>query len=112
MELEKDKGKRKSDPILICGTGVVYAAQGKRVEALQVIKELEAMSGPSQTQAHWIARIYAALNEKDLTLTWLERGLAAESIGGFYKGDPAWDPIRTDPRFVELCRKMNVPVPK
>jgi TolB-like protein/Tfp pilus assembly protein PilF len=112
VELEKDKGKRKSDPILICGTGVVYAAQGKRVEALQVIKELEAMSGPSQTQAHWIARIYAALNEKDLTLTWLERGLAAESIGGFYKDDPAWDPIRSDPRFVELCTKMNVPVPK
>src|SRR5712692_6567185 len=44
-ELEKAKRERKSDPILIYGTGMVYAAQGKRAEDLQVIKELEEISG-------------------------------------------------------------------
>jgi len=112
VELEKAEEQRKSDPILVYGSGLVYAAQGKRVEALQAVKELEAMSGPSQSEAQWIARIYAALNEKDLALTWLERGLAAEAIGGFYKDDPGWDAVRGDPRFVEVCRKMTVPLPK
>jgi TolB-like protein/Tfp pilus assembly protein PilF len=56
-ELEKAKGERKNDSILIYDTGMVYAAQGKRAEALQIIKELEEMSGASVSQAHWIAKI-------------------------------------------------------
>ena len=108
-ELEKAKRERKSDPILIYGTGMVYAAQGKRAEALQVIKELEAMSGASLDQAHWIAKIYAALNEKEMAFSWLERGLAAGAIGSFFKDEPVWDPIRSDPRFEALVEKTFVP---
>ena len=84
-ELEKAKRERKNDPILIYSTGMVYAARGERAEALQIIKELEEMSGASLSQAHWIAKIYAALNEKELALKWLERGLAAGAIGSFIK---------------------------
>jgi len=108
-ELEKAKRERKNDPLLIYSTGVVYAADGKRAEALQVIKELEEMSGSGLDQAHWIAKIYATLNEKEQTLTWLERGLAMGAIGAFYKDDPVWDSIRSDPRFAVLVGKMVVP---
>ena len=108
-ELERAKQDRKSDPILIYGTGMIYAARGERAEALRIIKELEEMSGESLSQAHWIAKIYATLNEKELTLTWLDRGLAAEAIGSFYKDDPVWDPIRSDARFGDLLRRMGVP---
>ena len=105
-ELEKAKRERKNDPLLIYSTGVVYAADGKRAEALQVIKKLEEMSGSGLDQAHWIAKIYATLNEKEQALTWLERGLATGAIGAFYKGDPVWDPIRSVPRFGALGEKM------
>ena len=105
-ELEKAKRERKNDPLLIYSTGVVYAAEGKRAEALQVIKELQEMSGSGLDQAHWIAKIYATLNEKEQALTWLERGLAMGAIGAFYKDDPVWDPIRSDPRFAALVEKM------
>ncbi len=108
-ELEQAKRARKNDPLLIYGTGMVYAAQGKRAEALQIIKELEAMSGASLSQAHWIAKIYAALNEKELALTWLDRGLATGTIGVFYKDEPVWDAIRSDARFSDLLRRMGVP---
>ena len=108
-ELEKAKRERKNDPLLIYSTGVVYAADGKRAEALQVIKELEEMSGSGLDQAHWIAKIYATLNEKEQTLTRLERGLAMGAIGAFYKDDPVWDSIRSDPRFAVLVGKMVVP---
>jgi len=108
-ELEKAKRERKSDPILIYDTGMVYAAQGKRAEALQVIKELEAMSGASLNLAHWIAKIYATLNEKEMAFSWLERGLGAGAIGAFYKDEPVWDTIRSDGRFGDLLRRMGLP---
>jgi len=56
-----------------------------------------------------IAKIYATLNEKEQALTWLERGLAAGAIGAFYKDDPVWDSIRSDPRFTDLLRRMGIP---
>jgi adenylate cyclase len=108
-ELEKAKGERKNDSILIYDTGMVYAAQGKRPEALQIIKQLEEMSGASVSQAHWIAKIYAALNEKEMAFSWLERGLATGAVGAFYKEEPVWDTIRSDPRFEALVKKMSVP---
>jgi serine/threonine protein kinase/TolB-like protein/Flp pilus assembly protein TadD len=107
-ELEKAKRERKNDPILIYSTGMVYGARGERAEALQVIKELEEMSGASLSQAQWIAKIYLALNEKELALKWLERGLAAGAIGIFYKDEQVWDTIRSDPRFLDLLRRMDV----
>jgi tetratricopeptide (TPR) repeat protein len=109
-ELEKAKRERKNDSILVYDTGMIYAAQGKRAEALQIIKELEEMSGASLSQAHWIAKIYATLNEKEQALSWLERGLATGAIGSFYKDEPVWDPIRSDPRFEALVEKMFGPI--
>lgn len=113
-ELEKVKNgtatlrPRINDPILIYSTGMVYAAQGKRTEALRIIKELEAMSAESLSEAHWIAKVYAALNQKELAFDWLERGLSAGSIGDFYKDEAVWDPLRNDPRFADLLRRMGV----
>jgi len=109
-ELDKAKRERKGDPILIYDTGMIYAAQGKRAEALQIIKDLEGISGASLSQAHLIAKIYATLNEKEMALSWLERGLATGAIGVFYKDDPVWDAIRSDPRFTDLVRRMGTPL--
>jgi serine/threonine protein kinase/tetratricopeptide (TPR) repeat protein len=105
-ELNKAKRERKGDPILIYDTGMIYAAQGKRAEALQIIKDLEGISGAGLSQAHLIAKIYATLNEKEMALSWLERGLATGAIGTFYKDEPVWDPIRSDSRFEALVQKM------
>ena len=107
-ELEKAKRGRSNDPILIYSTGMVYAAQGKRAGALQIAKELEE-SAANVSEAHWIAKIYATLNEKELAFSWLERGLAQGAITVFYKDEPVWDPIRSDPRFADLLRRMGFP---
>jgi adenylate cyclase len=109
LEKEKAKPERKDDSILIYDTGMVNAAQGKRAEALGVIKELEEMSGSNLSQAHWIAKIYATLNEKEMAFSWLERGLATGAIGVFNKDDPMWDPIRSDPRFESFVEKTFAP---
>ena len=108
-EIEKAKAVRKDDPLLIYSTGMAYAASGKQAEALQSVKELEAMSGASLSTAHWIAKIYATLKDKEQAFSWLERGLATGALGVFYKDEPIWDPIRDDPRFEKLVAKLVVP---
>jgi serine/threonine protein kinase/Flp pilus assembly protein TadD len=100
---------RKNDPILIHSIGVVYAAQGKRAEALAIVRELEAMSGPNLSQAHWIARIHSTLNDRESALKWLERGFEARAIGAFFAADALWDPLRADPRFDDFLRRMGIP---
>jgi Flp pilus assembly protein TadD len=109
-ELDKAKQERGNDPILTYSRGVVYAAQGRRAEALQTVKELQNISELGTTLPAWIARIYAILKEKDLALEWLNRSIQEESITVFYKDDPFWDPIRDDKRFNELLRQMGIPV--
>ena len=104
-QLAKAKQERPSDPILIYSTGMIYAAQGKPSEAHQIIEELRALPGPDLSQALWIAKIYATLKQREETFAWLERGLAAETLGLFFKDDPVWDPIRRDPRFEDLLRR-------
>ncbi len=54
--LEKAKREREGDQVLNFSTGMVHAAQGKRTEALHVVRELEEMSGASHSQAQYIAR--------------------------------------------------------
>jgi len=105
--LERARRDRPDDPMLLFQTGLVYASQGKRQPALDVIRELEARSGETLSQAHWIAKIYAALREKELAFSWLDRGFAVRSIGDFYRDEPVWDPIRADPRFADLERRMG-----
>jgi eukaryotic-like serine/threonine-protein kinase len=105
--LERAKRDRPDDPMLLFQTGLVHAAQGKRPQALDVIRELEARSGETLSQAHWIAKIYAALDDKELAFSWLDRGFAVRSIGDFYRGEPVWDPIRADPRFADFERRIG-----
>ena len=45
----------------------------------------------------------------ELAFSWLDRGLATGAIGAFYKDEPAWDPIRSDPRFTDLLRRIGIP---
>jgi TolB-like protein/Flp pilus assembly protein TadD len=108
-EIEKAKAARKDDPLIVYSTGMAYAAAGKGPEALQKIKELGTLAEGTLSTAHWIAKIYATLNDKEQAFSWLDRGLATGALGVFYKDEPIWDPIRDDPRFEELVAKLVVP---
>jgi serine/threonine protein kinase/Flp pilus assembly protein TadD len=109
MQLEQALRERKHDPVLIFSTGMVYATQGERARALKIIRDLEEMSGSNASEANWIAEIEAALNDKEMAFSWLDRGLATGAIGVFYKDEPVWDTIRSDRRFGDLLRRIGAP---
>ncbi len=54
--------------------------------------------------------IYVGLGEKDKAFEWLEKAYEDRSIGSSFAGikvDPVFDPLRSDPRFADLLRRMN-----
>jgi TolB-like protein/DNA-binding winged helix-turn-helix (wHTH) protein len=64
-----------------------------------------------------IAEAYAILGDKDRAFYWLEQAYARHDIGMastdmemyFLKTDFLFDPIRTDPRFKDLLRRIGLP---
>jgi TolB-like protein/Tfp pilus assembly protein PilF len=57
-----------------------------------------------------VATGYAYAGNTDRALTWLEKAVKARCYGITYLGvDPAFDRLRSDPRFVSLVHRMGLP---
>ena len=57
-----------------------------------------------------IAMLFMHAGEKDQTLEWLEKGFDTRDPTMPYIGVSPWsDPLRADPRFQDLLRRMNLP---
>jgi len=60
--------------------------------------------------AYDVVLIYAGLGEKDHAFEWLERAYEDGDMGMLsLRIDPPLDPLRSDPRFQDLVRRMNFP---
>jgi hypothetical protein len=54
--------------------------------------------------------VYLGLGERDEAFKWLDRAfLSRSSTLSFIGVDPRADPLRGDPRFQDLLRRMNFP---
>ena len=57
-----------------------------------------------------MARVHAALGENDKALELLEEGYEiGDANMVLVKVNPDFDPLRDDPRFQDLLRRMNFP---
>ena len=85
----------------------VYAINGQPAAARKIIQEL---STPALAvrHAYHIATIYAGLGDRSAAMQWLDR--AWENHDGFLanrvKLDPKLDPLREEPRFQALLKRM------
>jgi tetratricopeptide (TPR) repeat protein len=87
-----------------------YVAAGNRGEALRILGELKQQSKHSYISPWRIAWAYTALGQNEEALVWLQKGFDTYA-GGMdrLKVGPELDPLRSDPRFQELLRRMNFP---
>jgi len=83
-----------------------FAATGKREEARELLKILE----ESAVDPAGIAGVYAALGEIDQAFAWLDRVVEPASFSTFWYSRFSffYDPLRDDPRFQDLLRRMNL----
>jgi len=91
-----------------CYFGSALAKAGRRGEAEAILKRLEATKeyvSPAE-----LACLYIGLDQKEQALSALERAYAAHDLQMQFLGvAPFYDPLRTEPRFQELIRKVGLP---
>ena len=110
-ELQKGRTLLTDSPDLLAFLGYAYAVAGKREEAAEVIGKLKGGEGLSENYAlpFHLALIHTGLGEVDLALEWLEKGYQGRVWMMVFIGmEPAFDPLRSDPRFQDLLAKMNL----
>ncbi len=90
--------------------GYAYAKSGRRNDADEVIKRFKEIANTQYVISYWVASIYAALGDKNKAFAELE---TAFSERDFYlhrlRVDGFWDPLRDDPRFKDMLRRLNLP---
>ncbi|MCI0402423.1 MAG: protein kinase [Acidobacteria bacterium] len=92
------------------GLGQAYALSGNKLGAKNVLAQFEQMSKKRYVPAYYVAEVYVALGEKEAAFRWLEKAYEERSDWlVFIKVEPRLDPLRGDPRFADLVRRMNFP---
>ena len=91
--------------------GYVYAATGRRSEAVNVIKELEAKYARKEAIGQYIAAVYVGLGDYNKAFEWLEKDLEARNWKVVeIRWQLQFDALRDDPRFKNLLRRMGSPM--
>jgi tetratricopeptide (TPR) repeat protein len=110
-ECEKELAISPHNPYALSGLGYAYAVAGRRVEAQKVLDKLNGLSKQKYVAAVSKVGIYVGLGEKNTAVEWLEKAYEDRSIGSTFsriKLDPIFDPLRSDPRFVDLLHRINL----
>ena len=98
-------------PVFVAGLGGTYAAAGDKPEALRIMRQLQELSKSHYVMSYWIALLHTSPEEKDVAFHWLEKAYEERSATlALIKVDPRLDFLRSDPRFDDLVRRMNLPV--
>jgi tetratricopeptide (TPR) repeat protein len=101
---------RDAIPFGLSRRGHIYALQGRRREALDIAHQLQQASKRKHVDPPYIADIYIALEDKDSVFRWLDKAYENHSPDILLlKTDPTYAPIRSDPRFGDLVRRLGLP---
>jgi len=108
-ELEKQVRLSQGGSYELADLGYAFALVGRRAEALKILDQIDAMAKQRYVPALPRAMIYIGLGDKDQAIRWLENAYDERSSQiTWLKVDPTWDPLRGDPRFQDLLRRMGL----
>jgi tetratricopeptide (TPR) repeat protein len=106
--IEAERRAAKGNPAWRFGLGYVLARAGQREEARRIAADLA--RDPDGLAAWGLAEIHAWLGEPDEAFRWLEVAFAARWNWILWLDfNPAFAPLREDPRFEALLRRAGAP---
>ena len=111
LELEKGLDISPNSLAALWKVGFAYGLNGRSSEARQILHRLVELSKKQYVAPVMVAWVYVGLGDKEKAFSWLERGYEERFIGlgGVdLKLNPGWDPLRPDPRFADLLRRINL----
>jgi hypothetical protein len=86
------------------------AKSGKRDEATKLLGELKQESTRGYVQSYDFALIYIGLGDKAEALNYLEKHMSSRAeTANTYAVAPELDVLRSEPRFKEMLKRMNLP---
>src|SRR5688500_6211454 len=94
---------------ILSDMGYGYGVVGNRAEAYAIVKELEEKYARREASGQFIAGVYAGLAEKDKAFEWLERDFQNKAPLTEIRWAIPFESLRTDPRFKDLLKRMNLP---
>jgi adenylate cyclase len=89
--------------------GYGYGVTGKRSEAIAIVKELEEKYARNESSGRYVAAVYAGLGDKDKAFEWLEKDFQIKGDLTWITWEIPYEPLRDDPRYKDLLRRMNLP---
>jgi serine/threonine-protein kinase len=109
-ELRKAREIEGASPEPVGMLARAYAASGRKEDANKLLGQLRDMSKRQYVSSYLIAVTYALLGEKDAAFERMEKAYDERAAGlAWLKVDPELDSLRSDPRFQNLLRRMNLP---
>jgi pentatricopeptide repeat protein len=86
-----------------------YAHAGRRTEALRLLDELKRRQQKGYIPTAAFVNAYLGLGDNERAIIWLERAYEEQSlIMQYIKVHPFFDPLRGDPRFADLVRRVGL----
>jgi len=88
---------------------MLYTASGKQGEALKILNQLKSSTHPDPFE---VALLSVSMGDKEQAFAWLEKAYTehAGQLVMTLKVEPAFDPLRSDPRFNHLLSRIGLPL--
>jgi TolB-like protein/tetratricopeptide (TPR) repeat protein len=97
-------------PVYLAALGHAYGRAGRRAEALALLEELRGRGRTGYLSPFDLATVYVGLNMPEDAFRALEEAYVGRAYGlVFMAVDPRFDPIRSDPRYRDLIRRVGLP---
>jgi DNA-binding winged helix-turn-helix (wHTH) protein/TolB-like protein len=97
-------------PLILQSVAYVTALQGRQVEARALLDRLERVPPEIYADAYFTSAVHMALGDHETALRLLERAHDERSYWfTILKVDPGIDPLRSDPRFAALMKRVGFP---
>jgi TolB-like protein/Flp pilus assembly protein TadD len=88
---------------------MAYAQAGRRADALRLLGQLKKRQQTNYVPAGVFVNAYLGLGDYEQTFVWLDRALQERSnLLQYVKVHPFFDPVRGDPRFADLVRRVGL----
>lgn len=87
--------------------GYHYARSGNIRKAEELLKRLNELAKREYVSPYHVAILYTGLGRTDEALAWLGKAYSEQTGANNALVEPAFDPLRNDPRFVDLMRRAG-----
>jgi len=96
-------------PLYLAQVAVADAASGRQPEARRLVAQLQKMSSERYVSPYGIAQVYAALDDREQSLRWLQKAYDGRAVWMSYLAvDPLFDRFRSDLRFRDLLQRVGL----